>query len=330
MTRARLMVLAVVLCSMIGCSGADDDGSSASAEGTGSTVADGTTTTTAAVDRVEVETAATYDIEFHRDVAFAEAETAAGPMTLQLDWVEPVDADGLRPVAVLLHGGGWTSGVRQSPGLMALVSDLAARGFVALSADYRLAGDDPVPSERVQPLLDAIGGPESPALQRAGVASVEDTLSVFDWLAEHAEEYALDLDRVVVGGGSAGAITAATTVYAADSMGVEVPPVDAVINLWGGVLDAPEIGVAGPEGVVEADDPSVFSVHGDADEEVPISWSERLTAAAAAVGLDAVLVSAPGAGHGFVAIDLAEIETPDGTPALDALYAFLARTVVAD
>lgn len=35
-------------------------------------------------------------------------------------------------------------------------------------------------------------------------AAVEDVLCALEWIADHAEEYNLDMDRVVLSGGSAG------------------------------------------------------------------------------------------------------------------------------
>ncbi|MBM4063389.1 MAG: alpha/beta hydrolase, partial [Planctomycetes bacterium] len=60
--------------------------------------------------------------------------------TLLLDLYQPRgDTDGSRPAIVVVHGGGFVGGSRGASQMVQLGADLARRGYVARSIDYRLA-----------------------------------------------------------------------------------------------------------------------------------------------------------------------------------------------
>lgn len=59
---------------------------------------------------------------------------------------------------------------------------------------------------------------------------------------------------------------------------------------------------------VDADDPPVLLIHGDADQLVPIQQSERVIEALDEAGVEAKLVVEPGAGHGWPGL-LDDLET---------------------
>lgn len=75
-----------------------------------------------------------------------------------------------RPAILCLHGGAWTSGDRTVPSYMA--ERLAARGFVIMSIDFRMA----------------------PAYQYP--ASLRDANYAIRWLRRHADEYGVDAARI--------------------------------------------------------------------------------------------------------------------------------------
>ncbi|MBB6407176.1 alpha/beta hydrolase [Arthrobacter sp. AZCC_0090] len=89
------------------------------------------------------------------------------------------DADGLFPVIVFLHGGGWVMGDLD-------MHDATCRklangvGAVVLNVDYRLAPEHPYP------------------------AALEDAIAATQWIHEHAREYGGDPQRLVLAGTSAG------------------------------------------------------------------------------------------------------------------------------
>lgn len=96
-----------------------------------------------------------------------------------LDVYRPQKAgDGLLPVIVSVHGGGWVYGDKERYQYYCM--DLALRGFAVVNFNYRLAPEDPFP------------------------AAIEDVNQVFCWLADHAGAYGMDLNRLYTVGDSAG------------------------------------------------------------------------------------------------------------------------------
>lgn len=102
---------------------------------------------------------------------------------LQLDVFYPKARRRPYPAVLLVHGGGWRSGDRSQHHAMA--QQLAARGFVAVTAEYRLSSEAPYP------------------------AAVQDLKTAIRWLRAHARSYGLDTARVAVWGFSAGGQLAA-------------------------------------------------------------------------------------------------------------------------
>jgi acetyl esterase/lipase len=103
---------------------------------------------------------------------------------LQLDVFYPKGKRRQRfPGVLLVHGGGWRSGDRNQH--VPIAQQLAARGFVAVTAEYRLSPEAPYP------------------------AAVQDLKTALRWLRAHARPYALDTSRVAVWGFSAGGQLAA-------------------------------------------------------------------------------------------------------------------------
>ncbi|WP_461147130.1 alpha/beta hydrolase fold domain-containing protein [Spirosoma pulveris] len=88
-----------------------------------------------------------------------------------------------RPAVLLIHGGGWRSGDRSQQVPMAQY--LAAHGYVAVTAEYRLS------TEALYP------------------AAVHDLKAAIRWLHAHAREYTIDTTRLAVLGCSAGGQLAA-------------------------------------------------------------------------------------------------------------------------
>jgi acetyl esterase/lipase len=101
----------------------------------------------------------------------------AGGRALGLDIFHP-KPNGHGIAVILLHGGAWRAGHRAM--MHPYAAQLAAHGFVAVCAEYRLAGEAPWP------------------------AQLDDVLATVSWLADNAGRLGIRADRIVVEGFSAG------------------------------------------------------------------------------------------------------------------------------
>lgn len=199
-----------------------------------------------------------------------------GFKNLLLDLYEPAGAGvpALKPGFVLIHGGGFVSGDKSNGTMVAIANQFARRGYVCVSINYRLQGDDP-PT------------PGDTPIERAIVAAIEDAGKAVQWMRNNAATYGIDINRIALGGGSAGAITSLFLGYG--EYGDDVA-VQAIMDLWGGLY--------GMESIVDANDPPVFIVHGTNDAVVPYQLSLDLVARLDDVGLDYEFYPIAGAGHG--------------------------------
>jgi pectinesterase len=82
------------------------------------------------------------------------------------------------PAVLIIHGGGWRSGDRSQH--LPLAQQLAARGYVAVTAEYRLSTEAQYP------------------------AAVQDLKTALRWLRANARAYHVDTTKVAVWGFSAG------------------------------------------------------------------------------------------------------------------------------
>ncbi len=92
------------------------------------------------------------------------AVRGGGEVDLLLDLYEPVAGPSPRPVAIIVHGGGFVGGDKAGGVHGRVAEELAARGFVAVSINYRLAPDDPAIDPDLEVLLDHVdpGGTTAP------------------------------------------------------------------------------------------------------------------------------------------------------------------------
>jgi acetyl esterase/lipase len=155
----------------------------------------------------------------------------AGGIDLHCDLYRPA-APGKRTAVVQLHGGGFARGSREM--VAAACGLFAARGYLAVAAQYRLAGEAKWP------------------------AQVEDALACVRWLRASAAALAIDPAKIVFAGHSAGAYIAlfATATAAAGPEGSEGATVAACIAYYPTErIDwrPGEFPVVMPEGSVEAD-----------------------------------------------------------------------------
>lgn len=240
-----------------------------------------------------------------RDIEYGRA---AG-VSLKLDACTP-PGNGPFPVAILVHGGGWTSGSKSGSDKPGSGSDITPwfstftdAGFVWFSIDYRMLPDHRWP------------------------AQLEDTQTAIRWVKAHAADYGGDPSRIVIVGHSAGghiALQAAvlgegdTAVQAA----IGYAPVsdlefDAQVRggastglqqLFGVPRDlTPEsrkILLAGsPGSYIKPGLPPMLMLHGDADRTVAIAMTRRFEEKMLAAGNVCDVIVLPRAPHGLLAWD---------------------------
>ncbi|WP_116127029.1 alpha/beta hydrolase [Lewinella sp. IMCC34183] len=110
------------------------------------------------------------------NVVYATVDSARD---LHLDIWRPGNPVRLRPAVIMIHGGGWTTGSKEN--LIPMAQQLAARGYVTITPEYRLSAEAPYP---------------------AGVCDLK--LAV-RWARANAAVYGIDTSRIAAFGASAGA-----------------------------------------------------------------------------------------------------------------------------
>ena len=106
--------------------------------------------------------------------------------------------NGLAPVLVFFHGGGWVIGNLDSHDVVC--RKLADEGqLIVISVDYRLAPEHKFP------------------------AAVDDAIASTKWIAENARQFGIDASRLMVGGDSAGGnLAAVVAISARDGDGPDI------------------------------------------------------------------------------------------------------------
>ncbi len=205
------------------------------------------------------------------------------------------------PILIHLHGGGYTSGRKNSQSLP-LLYRMADQGWVCISANYRLR-----PQATLQDHL-------------------EDAGKLLAWVREHGRAYGGDPDRIVLAGSSAGAHLASLMALTPDEDGSEdvAASIKAVIGLGG--YYGPYYGMdsqSSPSARVRPDAPPFLLVHGDHDTVVPAEdarlFAERLRESSTR---PVVYAELPGGQHAF---DL--FHSPRFEAVINAVDAFTARAL---
>ena len=260
-----------------------------------------------------------YEVSVEEAVIYGTGGTLdGGHVELLLDLAIPdTGTDGPRPILVHIHGGGFQRGSRWTQW------DVAKRGWVTASIDYRLAGDEPLPGSRVKPFFTAAGGESSSARARSMVASVEDTLVALDYLLSRADELNIDTDRIVLKGESAGAFTALTVAYCADKFDISGPTIAAVIDFAGGISET----FCGGATAIDPGEAAVFLAHGT--DDTVVSFTTRalsIVDGARAAGIIYEFHPLEGVGHEWLS-RMSDQTNADGQKIDDLMYAFLNRVL---
>ena len=226
----------------------------------------------------------------YRDAVFTEVDTTEGLtygkaarisgsiQTLKLDLYQPKgDTVAKRPAIVWVHGGGFRDGDRDSGEIVDQANVFSKLGYVNVSIDYRLsAGCAPFTDECI----------------RGIEMAYHDAQAAVRWLRKNAATYKIDVNRIAIGGSSAGGITAYNVAYGSDKVGHSGNPgysskVQAAVSLSGASLTTK----------ADPGEPPTLDFHGDKDGIVPLSWTNFTIADARKAKTVAELVVWKGDGH---------------------------------
>lgn len=195
------------------------------------------------------------EVETTSDIVYRRTVDATGtPVDLTLDVVEPAgDTETDRPTVVWLSGG-WFGPT--APELTAYAEDLARRGYVSVTMQYRARpGLRCCPTDDIEGVTAAVDDATDDAA--AGVA----------WLRDHADELGIDPDLIAVGGSEGGATAAFGLAHVVDA------PVAAVVPIAGVDFGSPDRG-----------EPPFLAFHDRYDNVAPAHLSQAACTRASARG----------------------------------------------
>ncbi len=218
-----------------------------------------------------------------------------GNTTLQFHIFEPDNTDPNKPRScfLVLHGGGWRTGTPRV--FFPLADYFSRRGMVAISMEYRFAGNNPP--------LDC----------------VRDGRSAVRYLRAHAAELGIDPKRIVVGGGSAGAHVAAGTALfdgmdaedddtaistIPDAMVLCYPVIDTSAEGYGHDRCGTHWQELSPLHRVRPGMPPTLVFHGTGDKVCPFIGAQRFHEAMQKAGNHCELVVYENGVHGYFLDDL--------------------------
>ncbi|MFN0215656.1 MAG: hypothetical protein ACKVT2_15470 [Saprospiraceae bacterium] len=151
-----------------------------------------------------------YGWRIEKDLEYGIATNYAGiPTSLTLDLYKPLgDNNPNRPLMVLVHGGAWIGGCKETEAWLA--QELAQRGYVVASVNYRKGWHkaafvaNPGPNATDYP-SNCLYAADSMELIRAIYRGQQDVKGAIRWLKARASQDSSCNQKVMVGGTSAGA-----------------------------------------------------------------------------------------------------------------------------
>ncbi|HQV61849.1 MAG TPA: alpha/beta hydrolase [Chitinophagaceae bacterium] len=232
------------------------------------------------------------------NVVYTRVKDWEGKMDIYL----PPKDKGPSPVVINIHGGGWNKGVKES---QTGFSTFFKKGFAVANIEYRLTGQATAP------------------------AAVEDTRCALIYLIKNAAALNIDVNRIVIMGGSAGGHLALMggllgNDYRFDGNcpGVQNIKVAAIIDKYG-ITDVWDWGYGknltsksatrwlgdkandkefamsvSPVNYVTKNSPPIFIVHGNADPTVPYQQSVELYKKLQELGVQSEFITVEGGLHG--------------------------------
>jgi acetyl esterase len=255
------------------------------------------------IDAVGTDLATDPDVTVLDDLEYG----VAGGVSLLLDACLPPDRDAEAeavPGILVIHGGSWREGTKDSVAWRAVCTWLAASGYPAFSIEYRLAP------------------------QWAFPAGFEDVRSAVTWLRDEAraERFGIDPERIGVFGGSAGGNLAALLGTSGSGDLATGSRVAAVVDLSGPIdltgvdltddfaplqleylgcatfAECPTAEPASPNSHIDETDPPFFIAH-STTEKIPLAQSAGFVEDLRAARIDVEFLVADGSLHSIALLD---------------------------
>jgi dipeptidyl aminopeptidase/acylaminoacyl peptidase len=213
------------------------------------------------------------NVQIHSDINYATALNNSGQNEkLLLDVYSPSsDAETKRICILLFHGGAFYTGKKESHHRIA--SALAKKGFVVVSANYRL---------REKPYED---------IQSTVLDAVKDGAAAIDWLQRNKKELGIDASRIFIGGDSAGGYLSLCLAYMSgyEEISRQRNHIAGVIDFYGGNV---------PFSIYPKSVPLLI-IHGDRDAVVSIYATYALIEKFKTAGVPCELMIMKGEGHSY-------------------------------
>ncbi len=215
-----------------------------------------------------------------KDVEYGQALDAYGRMVpLKMDIYEPQgDSASYRAVIIFIHGGGFTSGDKATWQWEDLCTSFAKRGYVAASINHRLQL------------------PWSLDLDQAITQAMYDAKAAIRYFRKNSYLWRIHPNKIALGGGSAGAITALHATYLTEPQyeGDSGNPgyastVCACVDLWGALYSKVN--------QIDPGESPVLIIHGTEDMVVPYSEATEIVHRCDEVGVHYELHPLEGEGH---------------------------------
>lgn len=207
------------------------------------------------------------------------------------------------PAVVIVHGGGWSGGVKDAARERNIGTNLALNGYVAMSIDYVLA--------------------DSKGTNVTWPQNLYDCKTAVRWLRKNAERLQIDPDKIGAIGGSAGGhlVSMLALTEPKDGLDPKGPygefscRIQCVVDLYGPInlterneismfrktrAEAPELyKQASPHIYADKNDPPVLILHGTGDKTVDYRQSEFFAEELKKAGTSHELIIIPDAPHTF-------------------------------
>ncbi len=161
-----------------------------------------------------------FQVRIESNIKYGVATNYAGlPDTLVMDLYKPVgDTNCHRPVLVIIHGGSWIAGNKNSGDVVSVANQMAAKGYVVASIKYRLGTHKAASWTQWLLCSTSLVTPciyicDSSEVYRAIFRGMQDAKGAIRFLKNRTVTDSTDAENVFVAGTSAGAFIAMATAF---------------------------------------------------------------------------------------------------------------------